>query len=248
MAGSLSPSAARTNRPIRNLLCLLGCDRLRGPHPEPGKIPLPVSPGAPGRVAGADYGARGDDGRRAGAAGVVRCPLGGEVWPILDDSPAAENRSPRRHGGTAVGLLPMPPTPRRAAVEKNPGYGAHEWLPPRSAPTDRRRPSAPLPGVGPCDGMAGAVCDIAGARRAGSPCIILPAAAEWHALSCVIHDTTILPAQPPTLAQAVRWTAELGTSVGRRPAALVSNPSLWEGEGRHVRPGRPSRLCWDGPG
>ncbi len=66
------------------------------------------------------------------------------------------------------------------------------------------------------------------------PCSVLLDVAEWQALYCAIHKTPVPPDQPPTLAQAVRWIAELGGFLGRRgdgqPGVLV----LWRGLTRLV--------------
>lgn len=66
------------------------------------------------------------------------------------------------------------------------------------------------------------------------PCTVLLEVQEWQALFCAVHRTTTPPNSPPTLAQAVRWLAELGGFVGRagdgQPGALV----LWRGLTRLV--------------
>jgi hypothetical protein len=62
-----------------------------------------------------------------------------------------------------------------------------------------------------------------------APCTVLLAAAEWQALYCTIHDTTILPTQPPTLAQAVVWIAQLGGFHGRARTAVPGVTVLWRG-------------------
>jgi Transposase DNA-binding/Transposase Tn5 dimerisation domain len=62
-----------------------------------------------------------------------------------------------------------------------------------------------------------------------APCTVLLQASEWQALYCAIHDTTMLPAQPPTLAQAVTWIARLGGFHGRARAAVPGVTVLWRG-------------------
>jgi hypothetical protein len=64
-----------------------------------------------------------------------------------------------------------------------------------------------------------------------APCTVLLAANEWQALYCAIHDTdtTILPPQPPPLAQAVGWIARLGGFHGRAQTAVPGVTVLWRG-------------------
>ncbi len=61
------------------------------------------------------------------------------------------------------------------------------------------------------------------------PCTVLLAPAEWQALYCAIHKTTTLPASPPTLAQAVRWIAQLGGFIGRTSDGQPGPKVLWRG-------------------
>ena len=62
-----------------------------------------------------------------------------------------------------------------------------------------------------------------------APCTVLLAASEWQALYCAIHETTMLPAQPPTLAHAVTWIARLGGFHGRAHDAVPGVTVLWRG-------------------
>jgi hypothetical protein len=52
---------------------------------------------------------------------------------------------------------------------------------------------------------------------------------EWESLYCTIKRTHILPTEPPTLRQAVRWIAQLGGFLGRKcdgePGVMV----IWRG-------------------
>ena len=48
------------------------------------------------------------------------------------------------------------------------------------------------------------------------PCSVLLEIEEWQALSCIIHQCPTPPDEPPSLAQAVHWIAQLGGFVGRR--------------------------------
>ena len=53
--------------------------------------------------------------------------------------------------------------------------------------------------------------------------------AEWHALYCAIHRTTILPPTPPTLHQAVRWIAQLGGFQNRKGDGYPGVTVIWKG-------------------
>ncbi|HEY9728765.1 MAG TPA: IS4 family transposase [Chroococcales cyanobacterium] len=57
---------------------------------------------------------------------------------------------------------------------------------------------------------------------------ILPAH-YWIALYCHIHQTTVLPSKPPTLADCVRWIARLGGFLGRNSDGEPGVKTLWLG-------------------
>jgi hypothetical protein len=57
---------------------------------------------------------------------------------------------------------------------------------------------------------------------------ILPAH-YWIALYCHIHQTTVLPQEPPTLAECVRWIARLGGFLGRKSDGEPGVKTLWLG-------------------
>ena len=57
---------------------------------------------------------------------------------------------------------------------------------------------------------------------------ILPAH-YWIALYCHIHQTTVLPNEPPTLADCVRWIARLGGFLGRKNDGEPGVKTLWLG-------------------
>jgi hypothetical protein len=57
---------------------------------------------------------------------------------------------------------------------------------------------------------------------------ILPAH-YWIALYCHIHQTTVLPNKPPTLAECVRWIAKLGGFLGRKSDGEPGVKTLWLG-------------------
>jgi hypothetical protein len=57
---------------------------------------------------------------------------------------------------------------------------------------------------------------------------ILPAH-YWQALYCHIHQTTVLPEKPPSLADCVRWIARLGGFLGRKSDGEPGVKTLWLG-------------------
>jgi len=61
------------------------------------------------------------------------------------------------------------------------------------------------------------------------PCTTLLEESAWQALYCHIHQTTVLPAQPPPLAQAVRWIAQPGGYLGRKSDGPPGATVLWRG-------------------
>lgn len=60
-------------------------------------------------------------------------------------------------------------------------------------------------------------------------CLALLNDAEWQALYCAIHHTTILPPTPPTLDQAVRWIAQLGGFLNRKRDGHPGTTVIWKG-------------------
>ena len=65
-------------------------------------------------------------------------------------------------------------------------------------------------------------------------CTALLEESEWQALYCHIHQTTQVPPTPPTLAQAVRWIAQLGGFLGRTGDGPPGVTVLWRGFQRLV--------------
>jgi hypothetical protein len=61
------------------------------------------------------------------------------------------------------------------------------------------------------------------------PCSVLLDLDEWQALYCAIHQCPTPPAEPPSLAQAVHWIAQLGGFVGRRRRDQPGTETLWRG-------------------
>ena len=52
---------------------------------------------------------------------------------------------------------------------------------------------------------------------------------EWQALYCHVHQSTTPPTQPPSLAQAVLWIAQLGGFLARRHDGSPGVKTLWRG-------------------
>jgi hypothetical protein len=69
---------------------------------------------------------------------------------------------------------------------------------------------------------------LTGREMPQASCECLLESYEWQALYCFIHKTNTLPAQPPTLAQATHWIAQLGGFAGSKnvqPGTTV----IWRG-------------------
>lgn len=62
-----------------------------------------------------------------------------------------------------------------------------------------------------------------------APCSVVLEESEWQALYCVIHKTTELPNEPPSLAEAVQWTAKLGGFLGRKGDGQPGITVIWRG-------------------
>jgi transposase Tn5 family protein len=62
-----------------------------------------------------------------------------------------------------------------------------------------------------------------------APCSVLLDPEEWQALYCAIHRVAQPPPEPPSLAQAVQWIAQLGGFVGRRRSDRPGPEVLWRG-------------------
>ena len=52
---------------------------------------------------------------------------------------------------------------------------------------------------------------------------------EWEALVCTVHGTTVPPAEPPTLREAVRMIAQLGGFLARKGDGEPGVKTLWRG-------------------
>lgn len=62
-----------------------------------------------------------------------------------------------------------------------------------------------------------------------APCTVALPVAAWQALWCAHHQTTTLPDTPPSLAEAVRWIAQLGGFLGRHHDGEPGVATLWRG-------------------
>jgi hypothetical protein len=61
------------------------------------------------------------------------------------------------------------------------------------------------------------------------PCDAILAAHQWQALYCFIHQTNTPPLQPPTLAEATRWIAQMGGFLGRKADGHPGVTVIWRG-------------------
>lgn len=65
-----------------------------------------------------------------------------------------------------------------------------------------------------------------------APCTVALQQGEWQALFAFIHRTQRIPADPPSLHQAVRWIAQLGGFLGRKGDGEPGVKVLWRGWSR----------------
>ena len=61
------------------------------------------------------------------------------------------------------------------------------------------------------------------------PCTLLLEPDEWQALYCATYRVATPPATPPSLAQAVRWIAQLGGFLARAADGQPGPLTLWRG-------------------
>lgn len=61
------------------------------------------------------------------------------------------------------------------------------------------------------------------------PCTVFFKPIEWQALHCWINQTPILPAQPPTIEQAVKMIASKGGFLGRKGDGFPGTTTIWRG-------------------
>jgi hypothetical protein len=62
-----------------------------------------------------------------------------------------------------------------------------------------------------------------------APCSVALQPAEWQALYCTVHTTTVPPTAPPPLADAIQWIAQLGGFLGRTQDGPPGVRVLWRG-------------------
>jgi hypothetical protein len=60
-------------------------------------------------------------------------------------------------------------------------------------------------------------------------CESVLAEAEWQALYCAVKKTTVLPAQPPTVKEVIRWIGQLGGFLGRKHDGEPGITVMWRG-------------------
>jgi hypothetical protein len=65
-----------------------------------------------------------------------------------------------------------------------------------------------------------------------APCTTILADHEWKALYTTIHRTPVIPDQPPSVRQAVRWIGQLGGFLGRKGDREPGITTLWRGWSR----------------
>lgn len=73
-----------------------------------------------------------------------------------------------------------------------------------------------------------------GRGRPDLPCTVAFEAYEWQALYAFVHQTPLWPEQPPSLAQATLWLAQLGGFLGRKSDGSPGVQVLWRGWSRLV--------------
>ena len=71
--------------------------------------------------------------------------------------------------------------------------------------------------------------DLVARTHPEAPCTTILTEAEWQALYCHRHKTTVVPAHPPDTRTAVRWIAMLGGFLGRKGDREPGVKTLWRG-------------------
>jgi hypothetical protein len=66
-------------------------------------------------------------------------------------------------------------------------------------------------------------------KRPDECCTVVFTEHEWQALYCAVHRTTKLPAEPPTLHEAVRLVARLGGFLARTSDGEPGVTTIWRG-------------------
>jgi Transposase DNA-binding/Transposase Tn5 dimerisation domain len=62
-----------------------------------------------------------------------------------------------------------------------------------------------------------------------APCTVALSALQWRALYATIHKTTTIPSEPVSLAQAIRWIAQLGGFLARKGDGDPGVKTIWRG-------------------
>jgi hypothetical protein len=68
-----------------------------------------------------------------------------------------------------------------------------------------------------------------GRERPEEPCTIFFKEVEWKALHCLVNNTRVLPAKPPTIRQAVLMVAGQGGFLGRKCDGFPGAQTIWRG-------------------
>ena len=71
--------------------------------------------------------------------------------------------------------------------------------------------------------------DLVARTHPEAPCTTILTEAQWQALYCHRHKTTVVPAHPPDARTAVRWIAMLGGFLGRKGDREPGVKTLWRG-------------------
>jgi hypothetical protein len=66
-------------------------------------------------------------------------------------------------------------------------------------------------------------------RSGQLPCDTVLEAHEWHSLYCQIPQCSTPGEEPPSLRQAVRWIAQPGGFLGRKPDSEPGVKTIWRG-------------------
>jgi hypothetical protein len=66
-------------------------------------------------------------------------------------------------------------------------------------------------------------------EKSDEPCTVFFKDVEWKALHCLVNNTTVVPARPPTIRQAVLMVASQGGHLGRKCDGLPGAQTIWRG-------------------
>ena len=68
-----------------------------------------------------------------------------------------------------------------------------------------------------------------GREKPEEPCTIFFKEVEWKGLHCLVNNTRVLPAKPPTIREAVFMVASRGGFLGRKCDGLPGAQTIWRG-------------------